>query len=402
MLDVVGDANVGAEVDELVERRALGRVGVRRREHPQPTAGLAVPAQAVEQRTDPAAADEGHHDVDRVGRLDLRPQLAPQRRLARRVGEQGRVEQRDQRHGHRRRRSVGVATPYRLQDRSRLDRASLRGPASTSSPSRSRSARATVTPTRTRSSSLTSSSARSTWRLTCQAIRSAASPPSSGRSSTGSRSARSSSWARKALGDEQLVEARSQLRHGPTLGAPCDGPAEPIFTSGAASHRCSRSTSELLQISSRYASRRAAFSEFLRQPDEVVADLADHDVVLRRRNAPALRLSEAEREEERDEAFDALARLLRNLLIHRPAGLESTIDEAFPWATFLPRQDRKLFIDELTRTLLAVSTIDNFAPVGQLLREWKATAEIHADPRLARRLRRRVDADGEAVQAPAG
>ena len=144
------------------------------------------------------------------------------------------------------------------------------------------------------------------------------------------------------------------------------------------------------------------FSEFLRQPNEVVAELADHDVVLRRRNAPALRLSEAEREEERDEAFDALARLLRNLLVHRPAGLESTIDEAFPWATFLPRQDRKLFIDELTRTLLAVSTIDNFAPVGQLLREWKATAEIHADPRLARRLRRRVDASGEAVPAPAG
>ena len=144
------------------------------------------------------------------------------------------------------------------------------------------------------------------------------------------------------------------------------------------------------------------FSEFLRQPNEVVADLADHDVVLRRRNAPALRLSEAEREEERDEAFDALARLLRNLLTHSPAGLESTIDEAFPWATFLPSQDRKLFIDELTRILLAVSTIDNFAPVGQLLREWKATAEIHADPRLSRRLRRRVDASGEAVQAPAG
>lgn len=144
------------------------------------------------------------------------------------------------------------------------------------------------------------------------------------------------------------------------------------------------------------------FSEFLRHPNEVVADLADHDVVLRRRNAPALRLSEAEREEERDEAFDALARLLRNLLTHSPAGLESTIDEAFPWATFLSKSDRKLFVDELTRTLIAVSTIDNFAPVGQLLQEWKATAEIHADPRLARRLRRRLDATGGAVAAPAG
>lgn len=142
------------------------------------------------------------------------------------------------------------------------------------------------------------------------------------------------------------------------------------------------------------------FSEFLRQPNEVVADLANHDVVLRRRNAPALRLSDAEREEERDEAFDALARLLRNLLSHSPASLVSTIDEAFPWVTFLPRQDRRLFVDELTRTLLAVSTIDNFAPVGQLLREWKASAEIHADPRLARRLRGRLDAAGEPVPHP--
>jgi hypothetical protein len=47
-----------------------------------------------------------------------------------------------------------------------------------------------------------------------------------------------------------------------------------------------------------------------------------------------------------------------------------------------------------------VSTIDNYAPVGQLLREWKATSEVHADPRLARRLRRRIDADGDPVPVP--
>ena len=143
------------------------------------------------------------------------------------------------------------------------------------------------------------------------------------------------------------------------------------------------------------------FSEFLRQPNQVVADLADHDVVLRRRNAPALRLSEADREEERDEAFDALARLLRKLLAHSPVGLESMIEEAFPWAIFLPSADQRLFVEELTRTLLAVSTIDNFAPVGQLLREWRATAEVYADPRLAHRLRRRLEATGDAVPLPA-
>ena len=142
------------------------------------------------------------------------------------------------------------------------------------------------------------------------------------------------------------------------------------------------------------------FSEFLRQPNDVVAELADHDVLLRRRNAPSLRLSEADRDDERSEAFEALARLLRNMMVYSPAGLEQTVADVFPWATFLPKRDRVAFVDELTTTLMAVADMDNFAPVGQLLREWKATAEIHADPKLARRLRRSIDADGDAVTIP--
>lgn len=38
----------------------------------------------------------------------------------------------------------------------------------------------------------------------------------------------------------------------------------------------------------------------------------------------------------------------------------------------------------------------------QLLREWRATAEIHADPRLARRLRASIDAAGAPVAVPVG
>jgi hypothetical protein len=111
------------------------------------------------------------------------------------------------------------------------------------------------------------------------------------------------------------------------------------------------------------------FSEFLLQPNDVVAELAAHDVVLRRRNAPAL---------------------------------DSAIDEVFGWATFLPEPDRKLFAQDLTRTLVGAADVDNFAPVGQLLREWMATAEIHADPALARGLRKPVRAAGDQVAAPAG
>jgi hypothetical protein len=144
------------------------------------------------------------------------------------------------------------------------------------------------------------------------------------------------------------------------------------------------------------------FSEFLRQPNDVVAELEDHDVVLRRRNAPALRLSDASRDDERAQAFDAVARLLRNLLVHSPAGLDAAVDDVFPWATLLPRSERTDFVDELGRTLVAASALDNYAPVAQLLREWRATAEVYADPRLARRLRAAIEAEGDQVAMPTG
>ena len=143
-----------------------------------------------------------------------------------------------------------------------------------------------------------------------------------------------------------------------------------------------------------------SFSDFLRQPKRVVAELAKHDVLLRRRNAPALRLSEAGRDEERSEAFQALARLLRNLATHSPAALDNAVNDAFGWVTFLPKKDRTLFIDELTRTLVGAGSVKNYFPVAQLLKEWKTTAEIHADPKLARRLRKPVQAIGGKVVPP--
>jgi len=144
------------------------------------------------------------------------------------------------------------------------------------------------------------------------------------------------------------------------------------------------------------------FSEFLRQPKDVVAELDEHDVLLCRRNAPALRLTQADRDEARAEAFEALAKLLRNLAVHNPEALDEAVDDAFAWLTFLPIPDRKLFVDELTRTLVGAAAVENYSPVAQLFREWKSTAEIHADPKLARRLRKSIEAEGNRIAAPAG
>ncbi len=143
------------------------------------------------------------------------------------------------------------------------------------------------------------------------------------------------------------------------------------------------------------------FSDLLRRPKEVTDDVEDGDVLLRRRDQPDLRLTRADRETQRAETFTAIGRALRNLAMHSPAALNDALGDAFPWIEFLPARDRRLFLDEFSRVVTAAATVDNYDFLSQLVREWRATAEVHADPKLARRLRRALDAGGDPVVAPA-
>lgn len=133
-----------------------------------------------------------------------------------------------------------------------------------------------------------------------------------------------------------------------------------------------------------------------------MAELADHAVLLRRRNAPTLRLSRADHDEDRVAAIDVLARLLRHVVVRSPEAIGAVLDEALPWASFLPPGDHRRFVEELSRMLVASAAIESFASVAQLLREWRATATIHADPQLARRLKRPIVAAGPVVRRPRG
>ena len=142
------------------------------------------------------------------------------------------------------------------------------------------------------------------------------------------------------------------------------------------------------------------FSDLLRKPKEVTDDLEQGDVLLRRRDEPDLRLSRADREAQRVDTFSAIGRALRNLAVHNPAALADALGDAFPWVEFLPEDDRRLFLDEFSRVVMAAAALDDYEALGQLVREWRATAEVHADPKLARRLRRAVEAAGEPVAAP--
>jgi hypothetical protein len=144
------------------------------------------------------------------------------------------------------------------------------------------------------------------------------------------------------------------------------------------------------------------FSDLLREPKTVVRDLDDGDVLLRRRGAPALRLTLVDRDDQRADAYALVGRALRNLAVHSPLVLGEALLDEFPWTSVLPKSDRVEFVDEFTRTVVAAAELDNFAPLAQLVDEWRATAEIHADPKLARRLRRAVAADGDLVARPVG
>lgn len=144
------------------------------------------------------------------------------------------------------------------------------------------------------------------------------------------------------------------------------------------------------------------FSDLLRHPKDVATDLDDGDVLLRRRDEPDLRLSLADREEARAETFAAVGRTLRNLAVHAPTALADALRDALPWLEFLPAADRRLFVDEFSRVVVAAAELDNYTPLDQVVREWRATAVVYADPTLAKRLRRAIDADGQSIDTPAG
>ncbi len=132
----------------------------------------------------------------------------------------------------------------------------------------------------------------------------------------------------------------------------------------------------------------------------MVEDLDHGDVLLRRRDAPDLRLSLEARDEQRSAAFTLVGRTLRNLATHSPSALAAAIQDEFPWTAFLPRADLDEFLAEFTRTVVGAGELDSFAALGQLLHEWQATAAVHADDAFAGRLSGALTLDGDAVPQP--
>lgn len=130
---------------------------------------------------------------------------------------------------------------------------------------------------------------------------------------------------------------------------------------------------------------------------------ANRALVVRRRDAEDLVLTTASRARQAREASSVTSRLFVALMQHDPHVRDLVTDivpQVFPWVAFLSREEVREFVVELVSTMKAADSIDNPAPVAQVIDAWRHTAEVLADPELAAVLSVSSDGDFGAVPEP--
>jgi len=144
-------------------------------------------------------------------------------------------------------------------------------------------------------------------------------------------------------------------------------------------------------------------STFLRNSGDALAVLDDHDVLLERRDGEDIYLKRADRERAEHDMLVTAGRMMESILRRNQtrAELSELMASVAPWSGFLPERSRAEFVDQFVRTIAACADLDDFAPAAALLRQWKNTADVYANPALLKRLQAEIE-PGEAVARPAG
>lgn len=144
------------------------------------------------------------------------------------------------------------------------------------------------------------------------------------------------------------------------------------------------------------------FSTFLRNPRDVIDRLEHGEVVLRRRGAQDLRLTLADRADDRDAGDAIIARILASLARDGSghALLLDAVSDVLTWMDVLPLGVQREFVDELLRAAETAATLRQPALLSQVLREWEETAALYADPAAFERMTRPLPGDGGPVTPP--
>jgi len=144
----------------------------------------------------------------------------------------------------------------------------------------------------------------------------------------------------------------------------------------------------------------ATWSDFLRDPKTVTDRLDEVDVVLHRRDGEDLYLLTEARHEAAQDSIAIISRMLASVLQEGAVRRRLAGDAAMPWLRFLPAPDRVQFATEFIETAIASADLGTLAPLSTLIAEWRNTALVHADPRLAAALGRPHPGDGKLVPRP--
>jgi hypothetical protein len=149
----------------------------------------------------------------------------------------------------------------------------------------------------------------------------------------------------------------------------------------------------------------AAFSDLINKPKATLLPLTGssaHSIRLRRRDDVDLMLTTADRFEQDHQVVVMAVRLFSVLVLHREVeSMLALVPEIFPWVRFLPESDRRRLLEELIGVLQASQDFDTFAPVTQLINEWRHTAEVYADPDVLAALTGGADDFGPVPEPPA-
>lgn len=120
-----------------------------------------------------------------------------------------------------------------------------------------------------------------------------------------------------------------------------------------------------------------------------------------RRDAEDLVLMTAARAEQEHEVVSAAAAVLRAIAATATGEVfHSAVVSAFAWARLLSDAEVQTFAEELADSLQVGASLDSPAPSAHTIETWRHTAEVYADPELARILRSDTTDDGGAVPAP--
>ncbi|BAH48386.1 hypothetical protein [Rhodococcus opacus] len=120
-----------------------------------------------------------------------------------------------------------------------------------------------------------------------------------------------------------------------------------------------------------------------------------------RRDDEDLVLMTAVRADQEREVLAAATAMVEALLHSDDRVLvRKVVAAAFPWVSYLSGEELADFVDELIASLRAGSSLDNPAPPARTIETWRHTAEVYADPDLARILSAPSGGDFGVVPVP--